>query len=115
MRLSQTTLLATLVDPWRDPRVPEVAVVAAVEVAVLWLYSAEDDRRRAVAMVSLPLPPSARRSAARPTELFAAAFTLPAGGPKRGFYLVVGELVGVFQPLPHSEWIHLLIWLRWGR
>src|SRR5437773_72298 len=97
-RLSQTTLLAALVDPWRDPQVPEVAVVAAVEVAILWLSSAEDDRRNAVAMMSLPLPPSARRSAARPTELFAAAFTLPAGGLKRGFYLVVGELIGVFQP-----------------
>jgi hypothetical protein len=115
MRLSQMPRLAALVDPWRDASVPEVAVVAAIQVTVLRFPRTEDDRRDATTVMSFPLPPSTRRSAAWPTELLAAALTLPTDSLKGGFYLVVGELVGVFHQFPIQDGYTCLVWLRWGR
>lgn len=89
----------------RNPRIAEVSIVAAIEVAVLRLSGADDDGRVAATMVSLPTTSSGVRAATIPDEYLAAALTVTISSDPSLLYFLWSEFVIVGQRSTH----HLML------
>jgi hypothetical protein len=60
-------LQAALVNPRRDSRISEVAIVTTIQMAVLWLSGAQDDRCVTTPVVGFPLATARITSAVPPS------------------------------------------------